>query len=673
MAEIEEPHPTSPRSLKRQRDETYADCGLESPLHIPDTEEPAFDFPQNKCVDKTRNDLALNSTTSTITRVSSPARSSTGSLTDAGTSTPPGLIALPVTAFTMLDGVVQPPKKRVKLTFTEQEDKRIQKQIRDSERAQEKARKELERQHREEDKARRDAEKEAERKEKEAERKEKEAERKRKEADKEEKRLSKEAEKAEKERDRKGKEDEKRRKEEEKRKADQEKKKKEGKQPKLNAFFVQKPPSKASSPAPAAKDPSTTPSKSPSKVTISSEYHRLFPPFFVKSNVKLAPSNRFEHERWGSANPEKDLDTYISLRKEFEQHPPFDPPTLFNCPDLKVYSRGKDFMSVKMIMKEIGGGAGRPIDLTTDSQNSQIKRTRNLLARIPFKVIAFQEDTRPPFKGTITNQPISKLRKLARNPIRRQIPELNYDYDSEAEWIDEVEDGEDLDSDDEDEDDGDGEDDLDGFLDDADDNTANARKLAMQGDLEVQSTGLCWEDRKRSSPLVRMYGYRMEIMHSRPVFASYKSSQLTFAAILDVKAPIDPFSTQYWDPPLPAVIQGLMDPPRKPLNIMKDTSSSINGPNKIIKMFGTSDIHKPAPTTSGTAPKKMIHADDLAIFRETVAGSYLSKIGLIEVLHKALSKKSSKAAIKATLELTAKRVGAKEAEKRWAMIDDGTN
>ena len=54
-------------------------------------------------------------------------------------------------------------------------------------------------------------------------------------------------------------------------------------------------------------------------------------------------------------------------------------------------------------------------------------------------------------------------------------------------------------------------------------------------------------------------------------------------------------------------------------------------------------------------------------FRTAVEGSDLSKVGLVEVLKKKFPGRPA-AVIKATLEASAKREGAKEAEKRWRVV-----
>jgi chromatin assembly factor 1 subunit A len=76
-----------------------------------------------------------------------------------------------------------------------------------------------------------------------------------------------------------------------------------------------------------------------------------------------------------------------------------------------------------------------------------------------------------------------------------------------------------------------------------------------------------------------------------------------------------------------------------------------------------------APAVSSKS-KKLVSAEDMPAFKQEIAGSNLSKVGLIEVLKKKFPGRSG-AAIKSTLELVAKRVGAKEADKRWVIVDEG--
>lgn len=525
----------SPRSRKRDHDsfedEDLAD--LETPCSIPSDFEmdsqPTKSVPVPVSVE-TEESAASSLPTPPVSigtkRDPSPARSSTGSLTSAGDVTPPRAqspLHVPSSttnlssanengnAFAALNGNGAPPAKKPKLTFAEKETRRIEKLFREQAKAEEKARKEAERAAQAEEKARKEAEREAERKRKEVER--------------EEKRIAVEAEKAAKEEKRRRKEEERVKVEEEKKRKEEEKRKKERSQLKLGNYFnipatarqrgasvesrgrssMSPAPSSAlavASPAPAA---ATTPSK-PEQTP----YEKLFPEFFVKHEVTLAPFSRFERDEEAVESIEKRIDAYILGNRSPGRQRPFEPTALFHMSDL--VPRGKRLRPVREIMTEFySGNASKPIDLTTDSQNSQIKRTGDLLRKIPMKLLQFQEDVRPPYRGTYTSRPVTGMTKLARNPMRRDLPDTNYDYDSEAEWQ-EDEDAEDLKSEGDEEEEADDDEDMEGFLDDENDETANSRRLVLQGDLEPISTGLCWEDRKKRNTNVKMMAYRMEII-----------------------------------------------------------------------------------------------------------------------------------------------------------------
>ena len=513
----------SPRSLKRDHTsfEEPETQELKAPFTVP------ADFLEKLAAveDKATESLPTPPVSVGTKRETSPTRSTTGSLTDAGSATPsrdpsPSLDHLPTTsdappasAFAAMNGSAPPPPKKAKLTFQEKEMKRIHKEIKDKERAEEKARKETE-------KARKDAEKQAHADEKAKKDAEKEAERKKKEAEKEEKRLAQEAEKA-------AREEKRRRKEEEKLKAEEEKKKKDKGQMKLGNFFnipastrprassVDSKGRTSMSPAPQSSNVSAaiaSPMKTPNKPE-KTAYEKLFPDFYIQQGVTVAPINRFERDEEAVEAIESILDSYLSGDRSPGRQRTFDAPALFHTSSLYDTPRGKKLVPVREIMSDFySGNSSKPIDLTTDSQNSQIKRTGDLLKGIPMKILHFQEDVRPPYRGTYTSRPVSGMSKLARNPLRRDLPNTDYDYDSEAEWIQDDEDAEDLKSEgDEEEELGDDED-MDDFLDDENDETANSRRLVLQGDLEPVSTGLCWEDRKRRNWNVKMIAYRMEVI-----------------------------------------------------------------------------------------------------------------------------------------------------------------
>lgn len=634
------------------------------------------------------------------------------------------------TAFAAMKGYGAPPAKKTKLSYAEQqaeeELQRINKEIEEQEKAELKALKEAERnrvsvviqavnltpkeikaqaaaQEKAETKARRDAEREAEKKAAADEKARK------READLEEKRAAKEAEAEEKRvakaaRDEKKrlKDEDKRLKDEEKQRKENEKRKKEKAQLKLGNFFaipassnrsrsnsvdshkrtsMSPAPSQATLPSSAAITTITTPSK-----TNQTPYDDLFPSFFKKDDVTVAPICRFQRDDEATEFLQNTIDGYLSGSRLPDTQRSFNVMSLFHMNfSVEFRSRGRQYVSVREIMSEYNPGTSTQvaIDLTTtDSQNSQIKRTSDLLRKIPVKILHFAEDVRPPYRGTYTKRPTTSTSKLARNPLRKDLPDTNYDYDSEAEWVED--DGEDLNSDGEDEDDdGEGEE-MDGFLDDENDELANSRRLVIQGDLEPISTGLCWENRSKQNTNVKMVKYRMENILGMIHFHMRRA----LLTILDPKIKsIDPFSTSYWQPVLLP-----MDPPRLPLHTMKPNSVAQNGPStsssKTVKPFfsvpSPSEAQKaspsPAPSTPSVKqqakvgkdgkPMKTIPAEDLPAFKTAILSddlNTLSKVGLIEVLKKRFPGRSA-AMIKNTLEIVAERQGAKEKDKRWVII-----
>jgi chromatin assembly factor 1 subunit A len=536
----------SPRSLKRDHD-SFEELGdLEEPCSVPADYLEMIESQRDK-QEPASESLPTPPVSIGTKREPSPTRSTTGSFTDAGTTTPSRrgqspMLGVPSTsstlaspsAFVALNGNAPPPPKKVKLSFAEKEARRIEKEFKDRQKAEEKARKEAERQTQAEEKARKEARKEAERQahaeEKARKEAEREAERKKRDSEREEKRAAQEAEKA-------AKEEKRRKREEEKQKAEEEKRKKERNQMKLGNFFnipattrprgssVDSRGRSSLSPAPqnsnsslsaAVASPAAT---TPSKPELST-YEKLFPAFFIQNGVTVAPISRFERDEDALGSIQSTIDSYILGNRSPGRQRSFEANTLFHLSSHDIMPRGKRYMPVKEIMMEFySGNASKPIDLTTDSQNTQIKRMGDLLRKIPMKFLQFREDVRPPYRGTYTSRPVSGMTKLARNPLRKDLPNTDYDYDSEAEWI-EDEDAEDLKSEGDEDEEVDDDEDMDGFLDDENDETANSRRLVLQGDLEPISTGLCWEDRKKRNSNVKMIPYRMEVILGKLAFLS---------------------------------------------------------------------------------------------------------------------------------------------------------
>jgi chromatin assembly factor 1 subunit A len=180
--------------------------------------------------------------------------------------------------------------------------------------------------------------------------------------------------------------------------------------------------------------------------------------------------------------------------------------------------RGRPYPSVRKIISILSdassGSPSVPIDLTSDSRqvNTQATRSaRELLKEVPMKYLCFFQDVRPDYYGTVSSTPPSSrsLHRLARNPISRDVLPLQYDYDSEAEWVDDG-DGEDIDDlDDEEEDHADEDEDMADFLDDSED---IIKRPVFASGMEPESSGLCFEDRKRLGPSDQMYKFRMEFI-----------------------------------------------------------------------------------------------------------------------------------------------------------------
>jgi chromatin assembly factor 1 subunit A len=358
-------------------------------------------------------------------------------------------------------------------------------------------------QKRDEDKAAKEKQKADEKAEKEARQKERQAE--------------KDAKDAEKQAKAQEREEKRRQKEEKERLAQEQKRKKDESQLKLNAFFPKGPstPKKSSVFAELEKETPNKPSplkSTPQKQepTTLSEYEKRFKQFFVKKGVRMA-ENPFALDEETREAKSRILDEYISGQRRHDAgNAKFDPVVVLEMP-ARPLRRGKVHVPVKHIMEKQAKLLQRPEYASAEGQQKVIARVQRQLAKIPFKVLSFREDVRPPYRGTLTLKPFiatqQKIGRVARRPTEHILP-LNYDYDSEAEWQDEE--GEDIDDPDDDEDDGEDEDDMDGFLDDSED-LGPARPVFTNG-IEPESTGLCWEDRKRLGPLAKMYKHRMEFI-----------------------------------------------------------------------------------------------------------------------------------------------------------------
>ncbi|KAI5298632.1 NEDD8-conjugating protein ubc12 [Ascosphaera pollenicola] len=308
----------------------------------------------------------------------------------------------------------RPPKKKQKLSPTSKEAKEKERKLREQQKAEEKARRDEERRKHEE------------------ERKQREEAREQKRRAKEEERLAR----------------------------DEEKKRREKSQMRLNAFFAKpkvsaqehREHSSSSKPEVA----STTKAEESKPAT---DYELEFRPFFLQSHTTILPIHRFQRDEFTTKQALDNLDSALSKQSSSSASslsPPDNSISKPACRILAMKPRSRQLHNArKHSVKEILHMLYHPTSWRTELANTpQLEPSVNpehLIKQIPMKTLQFAEDVRPPYQGTFT-RPISPrdAASLARNPFRRAIPGINYDYDSEAEW-DDPEEGEDLDSDDGDE------------------------------------------------------------------------------------------------------------------------------------------------------------------------------------------------------------------------------
>lgn len=331
-----------------------------------------------------------------------------------------------------------------------------------------------------------------------------------------------------------------------------------------------------------------------------SDYYRIFPEFFLQSHTVVAPPHRFQRDSDALEIMRQKVDESLKNNDGSQEPLVFRPSELFRMIPYKR-RRGRQATTVKDILLQLQhmGSSGEG---ATTVEPPPGQRPQDLLNKVRMKSLRFGEDVRPPYQGTFTrNVPETSAKKLSRNPFSRNLPETNYDYESEAEW-EEPEEGEDLDSEEEEEMSDDGEDDMDEFLDDDDDQPVDGKRRLIVGDLEPQSSGLRWQENDIDTVL---HMYKIETI----------SDSVTF--------PIDPFSTAYWQKPSKSNDAA---PATQP-----STSNGIGaeGSNK------TSNNNGLAILGSGPGKaKRSFPPEQLGEFKSAVNGSDLSKLGLVEILKK---------------------------------------
>jgi chromatin assembly factor 1 subunit A len=376
------------------------------------------------------------------------------------------------------------------------------------------------------------------------------------------------------------------------------------------------------------------------------DYANWILPFFVNEHTELAPFNRFH------STATTRIDDWLSMNQQVAST---NSRSLF-----RSHRRVRNINPIKQILEQMSSSVDGPIDLTESTDP---------LAKVPYKFLFFQQDIRPPYKGTYT-RPVSprSTRKLARNPCHRGLPDTNYDYDSEAEWQEPEEGDDDLMDEDEKSEDEDADEEMDDFLDD--EGTVVKRQLLVS-DMEPKSSGLCWAGSEISPQGgFDLSIYRMDVLHDSTTF------------------PIDPYSTKHWsdtgksspnkrDKTQASASHPAMQPPRLPLAAVDGNGGNLATTSNLLGFVSTNgqlDGKTPTPKLKGSQhasygkPAKMVPSDILPSFKDAIAGSTLTKLGLIEVLKQQFPK-CPKDAIKNTLESVAVRQGGKDVEKKWILVE----
>ena len=552
--------------------------------------------------------------------------------------------------------IAEKSNKRSKLTFAEQEAGRIEKQFKEQQKAEEKAKREGEKTKKEEEKARKDEEKRV-----------KDAEKEDRKRVKEEQAMVREAERQ--------------RKLDEKQKAEEEKNKKARvcyftgprralwamlmflqSQLRLNSFFVQPsmpvgtpsasptrdtaspPSSRRSSIAEihameASRERSRSMSVTPQKARL--PYHdRQFPPFFLQSHTVLAPHNRFSRDKKGLEYAQAKIDE--GLGQGVGTVGPFNVYDLLHLsPDSS--QRFPRIHAVKDIIAKIHGSVRKPIDLTDSHFKKAPQRPIDLLKTVPMKYLKFFEDNRPPYTGTFTKpQDRRAMSRLSRNPISRELPSTDYDYDSEAEW-EEPEEGEDLESEgEEDVGEDEEENEMEGFLDDEENDLVKKRPLL--GHLEPFCSGICWEDLEHEdSKLANLDVLDLSLFKLDVLMGKTSITRPSTKAddIENPQLPIDPYSTSYWKPNIPTNVVNssshvhgtLMEPPRIPLNPINRQNTFLSSSVAMAGMKGPS-LNATTSLKPPKGAKRLIPSELMEEFKKAVNGNELTKLGLIEVLKK---------------------------------------
>ncbi|KAK5736366.1 hypothetical protein LTR17_007530 [Elasticomyces elasticus] len=405
-----------------------------------------------------------------------------------------------------------------------------------------------------------------------------------------------------------------------------------------------------------------TPTPAPTKPLIS-DYHKHFLPFEVREHVTMAATysipNPDDLAYWQG---EYDREIKNPSLQEKADLGMIEPTAVVDIMFERGTKRGLPLPSMRAIVDHIQGSPNEPIDLTQDGPVQQPLETA--IQQATRRYLHFESDVRPPYFGTYTQiRSPRTARRLMLDPFSRERKDTDYDYDSEAEWEEPEEGDDDVDEEEEEAESQGDADEMDGFLDDEDDQK-NKRKL-ITGDLQPKCTGLCWED------TLGVVVQSIEATDTTSAPDELKDMRIGVLIPGFSGCTIDPFSTVYWAhemaPPSVPLDDALARPP------LKERAS--NGALTQKSLLGAAEGQK-GPITSVAAsqaakrgPKpqpKVLSKEDLDEFKEAVVGSDAGKVDLQKAL-KLRFPKMTNDTIKEVLSTRFASVGAK-GHKHWVFV-----
>ena len=334
-----------------------------------------------------------------------------------------------------------------------------------------------------------------------------------------------------------------------------------------------------------------------------SGYEKYFQPFNVRQDVIVAPTNQFLSDTSTLEATIDRIDRALNTSTPYLHSPSI---SLYDhisillpvCKSHRQHPRGRRLRhTAKGLITLLNDPTPAPTSLDPYAA----------LRALPRKHLHFAEDVRPAYNGTFTR----RTRLTPRNPFRKDPEVFAYEYDSEAEWEFEPEDGENLDDESVDDDasmmeeSGDEEDRA--FLDDEDvDDEGNVQADAKPGKKGKRFVAAI-------VPVVRGVSWECRGVQRDEVLAGMRAGILLWdEGGRGIEGPIDPLSGKYWGVEMP--------PPKGDAQmVLKRGDAS-----------GAVEVVKSSASRSKTAFPDSI----LAEFLKAIQGATHNQILLVELLKK---------------------------------------